>query len=107
MADIEIKYCYALTEYVGSGSIQTFFDRIHNETIIYEYEDTEVVIKSLPSDDTSIRIDNIRGGNTPRYLLAGFDEWVPFDDQANKSMLCTFTIQFKRTLYIFIQACRT
>ena len=69
--DIEIKDCYALTEYISSGNIQNFFEKIQNEPIVYEYEDTEVVIKTLPTDDTTIRIDNIRGGNTPRYLFAG------------------------------------
>ena len=71
LTDIEIKDCYALTEYISSNNIQNFFDKIQNEPIVYEYEDTEVVIKTLPTDDTTIRIDNIRGGNTPRYLFAG------------------------------------
>ena len=71
MEKIEINDCYALTEYVSSGSIQNYFDKIHNEPIAYEYEDTEVLIKSIPSDDTNIRLDNIRGGNTPKYLFAG------------------------------------
>ena len=71
LTDIEIKDCYALTEYISSSNIQNFFDKIQNEPIVYEYEDTEVVIKTLPTDDTTIRIDNIRGGNTPKYLFAG------------------------------------
>ena len=71
LTDIEIKDCYALTEYISSSNIQNFFDKIQHEPIIYEYEDTEVVIKTLPTDDTTIRIDNIRGGNTPKYLFAG------------------------------------
>ena len=71
LSDIEIKDCYALTEYISSGNIQNFFEKIQNEPIVYEYEDTEVLIKTLPTDDTTIRIDNIRGGNTPRYLFAG------------------------------------
>ena len=87
LPDIEIKDCYALTEYVSSGNIQTFFDKIHNEPIIYEYEDTEVVIKSLPTDDTTIRIDNIRGGNTPRYLFAGLIPTAQLQGDLTKS--CT------------------
>ena len=71
LGEIEIKDCYALTEYISSGSIQNFFQKIENEPIVYEYEDTEVLIKTLPTDDTTLRIDNIRGGNTPRYLFAG------------------------------------
>ena len=95
LEDIEIKDCYALTEYVSSGSIQTFFEKIHNEPIIYEYEDTEVVIKSLPTDDTTIRIDNIRGGNTPRYLFAGLIPTAQLQGDWTKS--CTRFSQNKVT----------
>ena len=49
LTDIEIKDCYALTEYISSSNIQNFFDKIQNEPIVYEYEDTEVVIKTLPT----------------------------------------------------------
>ena len=95
MTDIEIKDCYALTEYVSSGNIQTFFDKIQNEPIIYEYEDTEVVIKSLPTDDTTIRIDNIRGGNTPRYLFAGLIPTTQLQGDWAKS--CTKFSQYNVT----------
>ena len=71
LTDLEIKDCFALTEYVSSGSIQKHFENIHYEPIMCEYEDTKVLIKSLSTDETTIRIDNIRGGNTPRYLFAG------------------------------------
>ena len=69
--ELEILDCYALTEYISSNSIQEHFSKIQSEPILYEYEETEVLIKSLPTDDTTIRIDNIRGGNTPKYLFAG------------------------------------
>ena len=95
LTDIEIKDCYALTEYVSSGNIQTFFDKIQNEPIIYEYEDTEVVIKSLPTDDTTIRIDNIRGGNTPRYLFAGLIPTTQLQGDWAKS--CTKFSQYNVT----------
>lgn len=71
LTDLEIKDCYALTEYVSSKSIQSYFEKISYEPITYQYEETEVVIKTLPSDGTTIRLDNIRGGNTPKYLFAG------------------------------------
>ena len=85
LSDIEIKDCYALTEYISSGSIQNFFEKIQNEPIVYEYEDTEVLIKTLPTDDTTIRIDNIRGGNTPRYLFAGVIPTTQLQGDRSKS----------------------
>ena len=71
LTNLEIRDCYALTEYVSSKSIQSHFEKIQYEPITYQYEETEVVIKTLPTDGTTIRLDNIRGGNTPKYLFAG------------------------------------
>ena len=59
---IEIVDCYAMTEYISSPGIRNFFDSIDQQPISYEYEETEVLIKSLPKDTTNIQIDNIQIG---------------------------------------------
>ena len=69
-AEIKILDCYAVTEYISSPGIRSFFDGIDSQPILYEYEETEVLIKALPKDSTNIQIDNIRGGNVPSYLFA-------------------------------------
>ena len=69
--ELKILDCYAITEYVSSPSIRNFFDTIERQPISYDYEDMEVLIKTLPTDSTNIQIDNIRGGNVPNYLFAG------------------------------------
>lgn len=68
--EIKIIDCVAITEYVSSPNIRNYFDTIETQPISYEYEDMEVLIKTLPQDSKNIQIDNIRGGNVPKYLFA-------------------------------------
>ena len=88
LTELEIKDCYALTEYVSSKSIQSHFERIQYEPITYQYEETEVVIKTLPTDGTTHRLDNIRGGNTPKYLFAGLIPSKNLQGDWTKSSTC-------------------
>ena len=68
---IEIKDCYATTEYISSPGLRNHFDRIDTEPITYEFEDVEVLVKSIPYNQTTVRFDNLRGGNTPSHIFAG------------------------------------
>ena len=67
---IEIKDCYAITEYVSSPSLRSHFEQIDISPLVYEYDDCEIMMKSLPLNDTDIRFDTIRGGNIPDYIFA-------------------------------------
>ena len=69
--DIIIEDCYAVTEYISSPELRSHFDKIEYEPIVYNYEDMEVLVKSIPYDQTTIRFDNLRGGNTPSHIFAG------------------------------------
>ena len=71
LGDLAIEDCYAVTEYISSPQLRSHFDRIENEPIQYNYEDVEVLIKSIPQGDTNIRFDNLRGGNIPSHIFAG------------------------------------
>ena len=71
LGDLEISNCYAVTEYVSSPELRSYFDRIENIPIKYDYEDIEVLIKSIPQGDTNIRFDNLRGGKIPTHIFAG------------------------------------
>ena len=68
--EIEIKDCYAVTEYVSSPSLRNHFEKIDTSPLVYEYDDCEVILKSIPLSDTDIRFDSIRGGNIPDYIFA-------------------------------------
>ena len=69
--DLIISDCYAVTEYISSDELRGYFDRIENFPIQYNYEDIEVLVKSIPQGDTNIRFDNLRGGNIPSHIFAG------------------------------------
>lgn len=68
---IEIKDCYAITEYVSSPDIRNYFEAIDSSPIIYNYESVDVLIKNIPKGEKDIRFDNIRGGQNPSYIFLG------------------------------------
>ena len=68
---LEIKDCIAMTEWVSSPALRTFFSDIENNPIVFKYEEVELVCKPLPMNETTVRLDNIRGGNIPSYIFAG------------------------------------
>ena len=67
---IEIKDCCAITEYVSSPSLRRYFETIDSKPLVYEYDDCEVILKSIELNNTDIRFDSIRGGNVPDYIFA-------------------------------------
>ena len=71
---IEIKDCVAIAEYIRSDELDDYFMKIDTDPIPYYYEDCEVSLKTLPLNETEIRIDNIKGGPTPSCLFAGIIE---------------------------------
>ena len=68
---LEIKDCFAVTEYVSSEAIRDYFEIIEQRPFVYEYEEVEVLVKNLPLNETDIRFDNIRGGALPYYMFIG------------------------------------
>ena len=86
--EIKIIDCVAITEYVSSPNIRNFFDTIETQPITYEYEDMEVLIKTLPQDSKNIQIDNIRGGNVPKYLFAGLIPTINLQGAYDKGATC-------------------
>ena len=68
---LEIKDCIAIVEYVSSPIYRDYFCKIDTSPIVYKFEDCDVLIKSIPLNETEIRFDNIRGGNIPSYIFAG------------------------------------
>ena len=87
-AEIKILDCFAITEYISSPGIRSFFDGINTQPISYEYEDMEVIIKALPKDTTNIQVENIRGGNIPQYLFAGIIPSANLQGEYGKGATC-------------------
>ena len=68
--ELEIQDCVAVTEYVSSPGLRQYFERIDTTPIVYEYDDCDVILKSIPNNVTTVRFDNLRGGNVPDYMFA-------------------------------------
>ena len=66
---LEIKDCVAITEYVSSPGLRQYFERIDTTPIVYEYDDCDVLLKSIPMNVTTVRFDSLRGGNVPDYIF--------------------------------------
>ena len=71
MDNIEIKDVYAISEYISSPKWRNYFDKIDGSPIMYKFQEYEAIVKSLPQNETEIRLDGIKGGNLPSYLFAG------------------------------------
>ena len=69
--ELKIKDCYAMTEWVTSPALRSFFSDIEYNPIAYSYEEVEVLCKPLALGQKVLRLDNIRGGNIPTYIFAG------------------------------------
>ena len=67
---LEIEDCHAVAEYVSSPRIRNYFEAIDMGPILYHYEDCDVLVKSIPKNETEIRFDGLRGGNVPKYIFA-------------------------------------
>ena len=67
---ITIKNCVAVAEYVRSDALDNYFRKIDTTPITYLYEDSDLTLRNLPMDVTNIRVDNIKGGNTPSCIFA-------------------------------------
>ena len=72
--NLEIKDCFAMTEYISSPSLRTYLDSIDTLPLRYDFEDCEVYTKNIPQGETNIRFDNLRGGNVPSHMFIGIIE---------------------------------
>jgi len=59
---IEIKHAFAQATYVSSSFLRNYFDQIEDHPIEYHYEDCSVVVRNLPINEQTIRLDNLCGG---------------------------------------------
>ena len=82
---LSINDCYAMTEYISSPDLRSYFDGIDNHPIRYEFEDCEVYCKNVPQKETNIRFDNLRGGNVPSHMFVGLIETASLNGDYTKS----------------------
>ena len=88
ITEIELKDVHAITEYISSPNLRTYFDKIDNNPIVYQYEESDAIVKTLPQNETEIRIDGIKGGNLPSYVFAGIIPQSSLLGDAKHSSTC-------------------
>ena len=66
-----MKNVFLRSRYISSPYLRNYFSSIEDKPISYFYDECVVYHKNLPQNETNIRLSNIIGGNTPRYLFAG------------------------------------
>ena len=66
---LELKNVYAQVEYISSTTIRNYHDSIDNEPLEFNYDEVSVLCKSLPKGEQFIRLENLKGGNTPDYVF--------------------------------------
>ena len=71
LTSIELLHCHAVTEYVSSPALRSYFQTIDQNPIVYNYDNIDVYANQLPLNDTVVRFHNIKGGNMPSYVFAG------------------------------------
>ncbi len=90
---LPLKNVYMTAKYTSSPFLRNYFSTIATKDICYKYDEISVYHKNLPQGDTNIRLSNIIGGNTPKYLFAGIIESDALNGSLKKSSTC-----FKRHL---------
>ena len=68
---LELKDVYAQVEYISSPILRSYFDRREIEPIVYKYDEISVLCRSVPINEQYVRLENIKGGNTPDYVFFG------------------------------------
>ena len=68
---LELKNVYAQVEYVSSTALRHYHDSINMTPLEYNYDECSIICKSLPQGEQFIRMENLKGGNTPDYLFIG------------------------------------
>ena len=71
---LPLKNVYLKARYYSTPFLRNYFETIENNEISFKYDELSVYCKNLPQGDTTIRMSNIIGGNTPKYLFAGIIE---------------------------------
>lgn len=71
---LPLKNVFLKARYYSTPFLRNYFSTIEKQDISFQYDEVAVYCKNLPQGDTVIRMPNIIGGNTPKYLFAGVIE---------------------------------
>ena len=83
---LPLKNVFAEVEYISSPSLRNQMAAIESQPLKYSYDDLDVIYKTIPvffrliifflnflfkMNEQSVRLENLRGGNTPDFVFIG------------------------------------
>ena len=83
---IKLKNVFLRASYYSSPYLRNYFETISANEIPYNYDECQVFQKNLPQGVSTIRLSNLIGGNTPKYLFAGIIESAALNGDYEKSL---------------------
>jgi hypothetical protein len=85
---LELKNVFAQVEYISSPMLRNFADQLMVAPITYKYDECTVLCKTLPKGEQQIRLENIRGGNTPDYVFIGLTDTTALNGSTKNASTC-------------------
>ncbi len=85
---LQLKNVFLTAKYSSSPFLRNYFSSISTKDVCYNYDEISVYHKNLPQGDSTIRLANIIGGNTPKYLFAGLIESDAVNGDLQMSSTC-------------------
>jgi hypothetical protein len=82
---IDLQNVFLRASYYSSPYLRNYFDTIMTKEISYKYDECQVFHKNLPLGVNVIRLSNLIGGNTPKYVFAGIIESDALNGDYKKS----------------------
>lgn len=67
----ELTGVVATTEYISSPHWRDVMASVDHRPLLHKYDECDIMIKNIPTSETEIRFDNLRGGNTPMCMFFG------------------------------------
>ena len=85
---LELKNVFMKSRYYSSPYLRNYFNTIEDNDICYDYDECVVYHKNLPQGETNIRLANVIGGNTPKYIFAGIISTKALNGDCTLSSTC-------------------
>ena len=71
---LALSNLYLKAKYYTSPYLRSYFSSIETSELKYPYDECSVYLKNLPQGESVIRLANVIGGLTPRYVFCGLIE---------------------------------
>ena len=86
---LTVKNCFAEVDYISSPYLRSMMNSLDSKPLQFKYDDADIIYKAVPvksghkyqkkincvkMNQQSVRMENLRGGNTPQFVFFGLIE---------------------------------